>query len=222
MKPISGKLFRAPAALLVALGLTGGQALADIVGSAHDFSNSGFSGGEICVVCHTTHNADTSVTEAPLWNHELTSQTFAMYSSPTMDAAQDAQPTGASKLCLSCHDGATAVDAYGGNTGSIFLSGPAAVGANDDLTDDHPISITYDSALAVTDPGLHDPTQQTVTIGSGNKSRTGLVSELMTPAGKVQCSSCHDVHNTYAVPNGNPLLLLSKSGSEICLACHDK
>ena len=115
MKQVSNKLFRAPSALLVALGLTGGQAFADIVGSAHDFSNSGFSGNEICVVCHTTHNADTTVTEAPLWNHELTSQTFSMYSSPTMDAAQDAQPTGSSKLCLSCHDGATAIDAYGGN-----------------------------------------------------------------------------------------------------------
>jgi len=222
MKQISGKLFRAPVALLVALGLTGGQALADIVGSAHDFSNSGFSGGEICVVCHTTHNADTSVTEAPLWNHELTSQTFAMYSSPTLDAAQDAQPTGASKLCLSCHDGATALDAYGGSSGSVFMTGPAAVGANDDLTDDHPISIIYDSALAVTDPGLHDPTQQTVTIGSGNKTRTGLVSELMTPAGKLQCSSCHDVHNTFVAGSNRSLLIISKSGSQICLACHDK
>lgn len=222
MKHVSQIPFRGLATLLVALGLTGSQALADIVGSVHDFSNSGFSGGEICVVCHTTHHSDTSVTEAPLWNHELTSQTFAMYSSPTLDAAQDAQPSGASKLCLSCHDGATALDAYGGNVGSVFMTGPAAVGANNDLTDDHPISIVYDSALAVTDPGLLDPTQQTVTIGSGDKTRTGLVSELMTPAGKVQCSSCHDVHNAFVAGNNRFLLMLPKSGSQICLACHDK
>ena len=226
MKHIRQKLLRGPGALLVALGLAGGQAFAGtIVGTDHDFSSSGFSGGEICVVCHTPHNADTTVTEAPLWNHELTSQTFDMYSSPTLDAAQDAQPTGSSKLCLSCHDGATAVDAFGGNVGSWFMTGPAAVGANDDLTDDHPISITYDSALAGVDPGLFDPTAKSVTIGAGgDKTRTGTVADLMTPANKVQCSSCHDVHNNFVVPgtNGDPFLLVSKAGSEICLTCHNK
>jgi hypothetical protein len=227
MKLVSQKLLYVPGALLVAFGLLGGQAFAGtIVGTAHDFSASGFSGGEICVVCHTPHNADTTVSEAPLWNHEVTSQTFAMYSSPTLDAAQDAQPTGSSKLCLSCHDGATAVDAFGGNVGGAwFMTGPAAVGANDDLTDDHPISITYDSALATTDPGLFDPTAKSVTIGAGgDKTRTGLVSDLMTPAAKVQCSSCHDVHNNFVVPgtNGEPFLLVTKAGSQICLTCHNK
>ncbi|HHJ15237.1 MAG TPA: cytochrome C [Gammaproteobacteria bacterium] len=226
MKYINQKLLRAPGALLAALGLISGQAFAGtIVGTAHDFSASGFSGGEICVVCHTPHHADTTVTEAPLWNHELTTQTFAMYTSPTLDAAQDAQPTGASKLCLSCHDGATAIDAFGGNVGTIFMGGPAAVGANDDLTDDHPISITYDAALATVDQGLHDPTATTVTIGDGgDKTRTGLVSDLMLPSDKVQCSSCHDVHNNFVVPgtNGDPFLKVTKAGSAICLTCHNK
>jgi len=226
MKYINQKLLRAPGALLAALGLISGQAFAGtIVGTAHDFSASGFSGGEICVVCHTPHHADTTVTEAPLWNHELTTQTFAMYTSPTLDAAQDAQPTGASKLCLSCHDGATAIDAFGGNVGTIFMGGSAAVGANDDLTDDHPISITYDAALATIDQGLHDPTATTVTIGDGgDKTRTGLVSDLMLPSDKVQCSSCHDVHNNFVVPgtNGDPFLKVTKAGSAICLTCHNK
>ncbi len=226
MKYIHQNLLRAPGALLVALGFLSGQAFAGtIVGTDHDFSASGFSGGEICVVCHTPHHADTSVTEAPLWNHELTTQTFTMYSSPTLDAAQDAQPTGASKLCLSCHDGATAIDAFGGNVGTVFMGGSAAVGANDDLTDDHPISITYDAALSTTDQGLHDPTATTVTIGEGgDKTRTGTVADLMLPADKVQCSSCHDVHNNFVVPgsNGDPFLLVSKAGSKICLTCHNK
>ena len=215
-----------PAVLLAALGFAGGQAVAGtIVGTAHDFSNKGYSGGEICVVCHTPHHADTTVTEAPLWNHSLTQQTFAMYTSPTLDAAQDQQPTGASKLCLSCHDGATAIDAFGGNTGTSFMGGKEAVGANDDLTDDHPISITYDTALATTDPGLFDPSAKTVTIGQGgDKTRTGSVAQLMLPAGKVQCSSCHDVHNNFVVPgtNGAPFLRVSKAGSELCLTCHNK
>jgi len=226
MKHLNQKLIRAPGALLVALGLVSGQAFAGtIVGTDHDFSSSGFSGGEICVVCHTPHSADTAVLEAPLWNHELTTQTFAMYKSPTLDAPQDAQPSGSSKLCLSCHDGATAIDSFGGNVGTNFMGGSAAVGANDDLTDDHPISITYDAALSSVDQGLFDPTATTVTIGDGgDKTRTGTVSDLLLPADKVQCSSCHDVHNNFVVPgtNGSPFLRVSKAGSAICLTCHNK
>ena len=214
------------ASALTFLLLTGTTASAGtIVGTAHDLSSNGYSGGEICVVCHTPHNSDTTVTEAPLWNHAITTVNFAMYSSPTFDASQDAQPTGSSKLCLSCHDGVTAIDSFGGNTGSNYISGNKAIGRNADLTDDHPISILYDTALSVTDPGLHDPAATSVTIGEGgDKTRTGTVAELMTPNSKVQCSSCHDVHNNFVGPgtNDQPLLKVSKASSKLCLTCHNK
>ena len=196
-----------------------------IVGTAHDMSAQGFSDGQICIVCHTPHNADTTVTEAPLWNHEITAVTFAMYTSPTLDATQDAQPGGSSKLCLSCHDGVTAIDSFGGNSGSIIMTGSAAVGSSSNLTDDHPISILYDAVLSATDPGLYNPDTQTVIIGEGgDKTRTGTITELLTPDTKVQCSSCHDVHNNFVGPNASdqPLLLVSKAGSKICLTCHNK
>ncbi len=206
--------------------LTAGFANAGtIVGTAHDMSASGFSGGEICVVCHTPHNADTTVTEAPLWNHTLTGVTFTMYSTGTLDATQDAQPTGSSKLCLSCHDGVTAIDSFGGNTGVNVMSGSSAVGSGGNLTDDHPISILYDTALSTLDPGLHDPATASVTVGEGgDKTRTGTVAELMLPDSKVQCGSCHDVHNNFVGPgtNDKPLLRVSKAGSLICLTCHNK
>jgi len=38
-----------------------------ISGSAHDFSGNGWSGGQICIVCHTPHNADATVAESPAW-----------------------------------------------------------------------------------------------------------------------------------------------------------
>ncbi len=196
-----------------------------IVGTAHDLSANGWSGGQICVVCHTPHNSDTTVTEAPLWNHGVTTVSFAMYTSPTFDATQDAQPTGSSKLCLSCHDGVTAIDSFGGNNGTLKMNGNEAVGRSANLTDDHPISILYDAALATTDPGLHDPTATTVIIGEGgDKTRTGTVSAMMLPANKVQCSSCHDVHNNFVGPgtNDQPLLKVSKAGSKLCLTCHNK
>ena len=59
-----------------------------IVGSAHDFSDDSWNtSGQICLVCHTPHNADVAVSNAPLWNHETTQATFTPYTSATMNAS---------------------------------------------------------------------------------------------------------------------------------------
>lgn len=209
-----------------ALGLTAGPVSAGtILGSVHDFSLQGFSGGQICVVCHTPHNSDVSVTDAPLWNHETTAVTnFTMYTSPSLDATSTGQPGGVSRLCLSCHDGTVAVDSFGGATGTNFVSPGAQLGT--DLSNDHPISITYDSALATLDAGLHDPATTNVTIGAGGDKTRGpdSISNLMLSNNTVQCNSCHDVHNNFTVPGapGFPLLKVSKSSSTLCLTCHNK
>ncbi len=219
--------------VITALSLISGQAMAGtIVGSAHDFSSQGFSGGEICIACHTPHNADTSVSDAPLWNHALTSLTYDVYSSSTLDAGTPGQPGASSRLCLSCHDGSVALDSFGGNTGTNFMSGPEAVGlptagsgSNGDLSDDHPISITYDTALSTADPGLFNPTTTSITIGeAGDRTRTGSIAQVMLIGDQLQCASCHDVHNTFTVAgtNGKPLLKVSKAGSALCLTCHNK
>ena len=216
--------YGAAMALAGALGAGTAQA-GTILGSAHDFSTQGWSGGQICVACHTPHNSNTSVTDAPLWNHAVTATTFTMYTSPTMDAGAAGQPSGASKLCLSCHDGTVAVDSFGGATGTNFMTGTKAVGAGGNLGNDHPISITFNTALATTDPGLFDPATKTVTVGlGGNKTRTGTVQQVMLFNSQVQCASCHDVHNNFTVPgiNGQPLLRVSKASSTLCLTCHNK
>jgi hypothetical protein len=195
-----------------------------ITGSAHDFSTQSWSGGQICVACHTPHNADTSVSDAPLWNHEVTTQTFTTYNSPTFDGSTG-QPAGASKLCLSCHDGTVAIDSFGGATGGNFMNGNPAVGSGGNLSDDHPISFTFDTALANTDGGLHDPSTTNVTIGAGGSNpKTGTIDTTMLIGGQVQCVSCHDVHNTNTVDGigGEPLLKVTKAGSALCLTCHDK
>ena len=66
------------------------------------------------------------------------------------------QPDGVSLLCLSCHDGTVALDAYGGDPGNAGTIGDQ-FDLGTDLNNDHPISIVYDSALATLDGGLHDP-----------------------------------------------------------------
>ena len=188
---------------------------ASIVGSAHDLSARGWSGGRICRVCHTPHGARTTVPHAPLWNHDTTQSAFVPYSSDTMDATPG-QPTGVSKLCLSCHDGTVAIDSFGGQTGSDYMVGTARLGT--DLTNDHPIAFTYDSALAAADGGLVDPAHD----GDTNPDTVGQRSPYLPLfGGTMQCATCHDVHHTASV--GHPaLLIVDTEGSALCLTCHLK
>jgi predicted CXXCH cytochrome family protein len=184
-----------------------------IAGSAHDFSGAGWnSTGEICVVCHTPHNADTTVSDAPLWNHETTTAAYTLYTSATFDATSG-QPDGVSKLCLSCHDGTIAVDNFGGvttGTQTMDLINPSR-NVTTDLSDDHPVSMVYDAALATAPEELFDPT--TTPSGLG-----GTIDDDLLFATKVECASCHDVHDA-----GWPSLLrLDNASSALCLTCHDK
>jgi predicted CXXCH cytochrome family protein len=185
-----------------------GTAGADIVGTQHDFSGQPFSGGEICIVCHTPHFADTSVADAPLWNHEVTTETYSVYSSATLQSVPG-QPGGISKLCLSCHDGTVALDSFGGATGTSFIGAASNVGT--DLDDDHPISITYNTALATADGELHDP-------ATTNSGLGGTIAADMLFSGLLECGSCHDVHGR----GFNDFLLKSNAASALCLTCHDK
>ena len=112
---------------------------------------------QICIFCHSPHNANP---QAPLWNHSLSAVgNYRMYWSPTMKAYPSAgaapQPDGASKLCLSCHDGTIALGAVGSRATPIPVTGgptlpPTSPGyLGTDLSGSHPISIVYDDALAI-------------------------------------------------------------------------
>lgn len=206
--------------LLSSIFLMAGANAGTIVGSAHDFSMTGWGDtDEICIFCHTPHNADTTVALAPLWNHELTTlNDFTVYSSATLDAVVD-QPDGVSILCLSCHDGTVAVDSFGGRTGTRFITEDSRVYIGKDLSDDHPISFVYDDALADLDGGLFHPSSTEVIIGS-DKTKTGTITDIMLFNDKVQCATCHDVHNTFT--DGDNLLRISNTASGLCLTCHDK
>ena len=191
-----------------------------ITGSAHDFTAQAWSGGRICVACHTPHKSDTSVTDAPLWNHANSTATYTLYSSPTMNATVT-QPGGGSKLCLSCHDGTVAVNSFGGVTGTTMISAANNLGNN--LKRSHPIGFTYDTALSTADGSLFDPATKTATIGSGTQTKTGTIASVLLYGGKMECASCHDVHNTFTVGGaGTGLVKVDPSGSKICLTCHNK
>ena len=179
----------------------------ELAGSPHDFSNTNWSDGQICLPCHNAHNEVTQEDAAPLWNRTVLLTTYRVYSSNTFDADID-QPGGVSKLCLSCHDGITAIDAFGGAAGSVFMSGDARLG--NDPGDHHPISFVYDTALALKDGDLHDPF--TAASGLG-----GTIAENLLSNGRVECTSCHDVHNR------NDFLRYIDTGGGVdglCSTCH--
>ncbi len=198
------KLFVLLATLLLVLAFTH-AAFATISGTRHDLSLS-TTDNQLCVVCHTPHSGATTA-DAPLWNHAMTTQTFTMYTSSTLDATMPVDgtmPDGISKLCLSCHDGVTGVLDYGSNSGSGPMLGNPAVGL-DGLTNDHPVSFVYDTALATADGELFDP------------AGTPAIAELLF-SGQVECASCHDVHDD----TNSPFLRMSNANSALCLTCHNK
>lgn len=215
----------AAASLLLALGATSAQAaIGSIVASKHDFSTSGpvnsnyksVTQTQVCIYCHAPHNTSSTTL---LWNHASLAATYTLYTSPTLDAGVLAQPGGVSKLCLSCHDGAVAVDSFGGAGGTATnkVAGAALLGTN--LSDDHPIGFTYDAALVTKDPGLKAVTTA-ATIGAGN---AGTIATKLLIGGQMECASCHDVHNSTAgTAVESKLLRMTTAGSALCIACHNK
>lgn len=200
--------------LTIALVLMSTSAFAEIALSKHDFGQTGgfnATSTQICEPCHVPHNAS-NASAGPLWNHASTTVTsYTLYSSPTgtLDATDLAQPSAGSKICLGCHDGTVAVDAFGGATGTTTIAASAQVGNDSTLADDHPISFTYDATLATTDGELTAP--------------TSLPISLPLFSGKMECATCHDVHNGGAAAAVNiKLLNVTPAGSAICLACHIK
>jgi predicted CXXCH cytochrome family protein len=154
-----------------------------------------------CEFCHTPHNANPT---RSLWNRTLPANTYKLYESSTMKATVN-QPTGDSRLCLSCHDGTIALDdrpdrPTGGKVG--VLKGRASLGT--DLSDDHPISFTYDAALSGAKGGLVDPSLLPSAI-------------KLDESRQLQCTTCHDPHE-----DRNPkFLVMDNRSSRLCLTCHD-
>ncbi|MFC1604050.1 cytochrome c3 family protein [Planctomycetota bacterium] len=159
-----------------------------------------------CNGCHTPHNAE-MLPGVPLWNGSETTTTFVMYSSHTFQGIVDGQPSGDSKLCLSCHDGA--------NPDFAWMNPDHSFGS-DELSNSHPISFVYDSALATQDGALKDPSEASTLGGT-------IMSDLLDGESKLQCGSCHDVHSSGV---GNSLLrgydYGSQHGPELCRMCHMK
>jgi len=198
-------------ALLAAFVCTA-RADESVVNSKHDLSARGpgpiraIDESQVCIFCHAPHNA---APQTPLWNRVNPRTHYRIYESSTTDARID-QPSGPSKMCLSCHDGSMAL----GNVLSRPESQPIVMTARtippgstdltNDLSDDHPIGFRYDRVLSNADRQLRPPEVVTTDLPLGRH-------------GEMHCTTCHDPHNNEL----GDFLRRSDKMSAICISCHD-
>jgi predicted CXXCH cytochrome family protein len=214
------------AVLVVSAPLTAWASPGSVVRSKHNLSSGGpgsvKSGSEtqVCVFCHAPHNAD----PAPqLWNHQTSGAvSYTAYGSSSFDSGATGatynslpgtaagQPTGSSRLCLSCHDGTIALGATL-NNGTISMGGasagfiPPTANLGLDLSNDHPVSFARNAAdLEVRDPAPGDPVK------------------LEAATNFVQCISCHDPHEQGPDPAAGKFLVKANARSALCTTCHEK
>jgi hypothetical protein len=173
----------------------------------------------ICTDCHTSHQ--TGLTSAASFSTYSTQWStlhtaggagfYRTYSSKTFNALHTdiSQPDGPSKVCLGCHDGS-----YPGITRREQVFRP------DDLAHSHPISFTYDAALAmrVRQFGLRSP--ETTPSGLGDTVRK----DLLDKNSRMQCTSCHSPHAVTRYPKLMRYDYKSTpaASARFCRVCHNK
>lgn len=198
---------------------------------------------QVCVFCHTPHGGRI---DGPLWNRNLPAAigAFTHYSSYTLSnsviGAAGRAVGDESRLCMSCHDGSATLDhlinppnEIGANPVNVAGGPPnqaiqfipeVAGGVIGNLSDDHPISFSYDSVVG-----------QALYGGAGGRAgELHTIVEAKTAGvrffggnNRVECSSCHDPHVNYNADEGGnsayaPFLITPNAGSNLCRACHNK
>ena len=217
--------------IVSALASLAGLARADgIAGTPHNLSVSGpgpvraTTETQICVFCHTPHDANPS---GPLWNHQLSSGvTYLKYTSPSLVAytsqAGAPDPNGATKLCLSCHDGTVALGAVLDRTAQIALEGgkvqltPADVGyIGTDLSKTHPLSfVVTDQLIATKNTNNPDMSLQ---------PRPAMKSDPdvhLDGLDRVQCTACHNPHNDANFATSGVHFYNKPGRADTCVVCH--
>lgn len=204
---------RRVAQLLLACSLAGAAALlaqsaSNMVDTKHNLSLTGPGPIQaqretrICIFCHTPHNA---APDSPLWNREIEPQIYTVYASPTLVAGVLPQPSGPTKLCLTCHDGTVAMGAVLNPPGGIAMAGSDSLPPGSladfglDLSGHHPVSFSYLDSLPNVELQPLPPDE--LVFGGGDE---------------LHCSTCHDPHNDQY----GKFLVKDNRYSALCITCH--
>jgi len=191
------------------------------------------SGGtdEICIFCHTPHSA---APQTPLWSRPDpdTMGSFPVYAQPLgimndtaltgYDASNPEYPSGASRMCLSCHDGATSIGVLLGNESIIMESGSDTIttpSAIIDLATSHPISFNYNNGVIAA--VLNPVDYQLPPDGDG-------IDTPLDGSGQMQCTTCHDPHEDTRGSTGienlpfwcSTVIVGTTLYDDVCNSCH--
>ena len=165
-----------------------------LIGGKHDFTKGGAEGRGLCLPCHVPHLVDAPT---PLLDRRVaTTQPLRPYQTPGVEL------NGWSLLCLGCHDGVTAKAVYSSphaTTISSELSGGQFGTAG---VRSHPVGIKYPLPAA---------------LEKYNSPAAVEAAGLPLPEGRIQCTTCHDAHNTDRHPG---MTRISNERSRLCLTCH--
>lgn len=181
---------------------------------------------QICIFCHTPHSARANT---PLWGRpdptgpgggfQIRAGLYIsdIVTDTEYSTAND-YPNGTSKLCLSCHDGVTAMGILSGN--EIVMKSGSDYAAAVELTTSHPISFIYNATVVayldtVTPPGSY-------ILPAAGSGYLEIDSAGIT---RVQCTSCHQPHQDtkgtgsgiYPFWKGDGL---ASDYDPVCQACH--
>jgi hypothetical protein len=177
---------------------------------------------QICKFCHVPHSA---VAPQPLWGHALSavpSYAVPQLRRPGGVALPAPQPDGASRLCLSCHDGTVALGDLGPRRRVVPMAGAQRLERGrrgfigTDLSGSHPVSIVFPE----TDPSGADTARDMALrplalVRSENRVH-------LDAQDKVQCTTCHDPHSDrHYRPGRVPRFWAQPTVDEVCLACHE-
>jgi predicted CXXCH cytochrome family protein len=182
----------------------------------------------ICNYCHTPHNnmtpaeaAAAGTTRYPIWSHAST--TITLFQTYTRVSDSIGQPGSVSSICLSCHDGSVAGNVYGHVLPTTIWEVSKKEAADktrirlsytDYRSHHHPIGLDY-NAVEEKDDEFNPATS--VLLGENKHGMT--IGDLLWN-GRVECTPCHDVHNSNN--EGGKFTWVADYRSNFCLTCHNK
>ncbi len=209
---------------------------------------------QICIFCHTPHSASA---DGPLWARPDPSGTFALYAGSSLAIKDDfggggvkaaaqyyttgepgapvghVYPNGASRLCMSCHDGVSAVGLLRDGTSIAMVGSLDPDGSLQDtltsvidLSTSHPISFIYTDGVAAQIEAAYD------SLVPGNYFRlpSAFNSAISTPLdsqSRMQCTTCHDPHYDTSLSNGalppfwrQTATVITDPYTDVCSNCH--
>jgi predicted CXXCH cytochrome family protein len=177
-----------------------------------------------CLGCHHPHNAPQASGKLMLFRWALSSTaSYDTYGGGTLGTPSDSSDVQAqSYVCLSCHDGAvsgagtfaaTGLVGSGAGTGVApkIIGLGAAGGAGKDLTSNHPVNQTYGSGTDMATPSGSVTTGFAVDV-------LPLYGGTTAATATVQCTTCHNQHDTTNVPF---LRAANTNNYELCIKCHN-